>query len=329
MPPVRVYEIETASGADLNDLQICFETVTDTDLGYKMFATKDGASTVLRHLAKDQNARVLGLSATSIGIGVSPPAELLEIKSATENPTISLYADHATDYDPTIIFKSNLGAVYYSLGVDSGDGYKFKISSDSSLGGTNDFVMDNKGFVGLGEDTPDALLEISDIDNHPVLMITAKHATDYDPQLQFRSDASPTVKASIGTDSGDSDKFKIAMGTGGVGGSSDFVMDQNGKFGIGDSSPAYKVVVSENDDTDFAVQIKNIHATGSGLLLDGGGTTEPAIRVRDHDGANELLKVLGNGELYAENLRYELDPTGTDEVRYVVATGEIIRAQFS
>jgi len=73
---------------------------------------------------------------------------------------------------------------------------------------------------------PDGYVDIYQSTAHPILTITAAHATDYDPQIQFRTDASPTVKFSMGVDGAD-DKFKIFSGSG-VGGSVEFTIDTNG-----------------------------------------------------------------------------------------------------
>ena len=61
---VRVYEIATSSGANLNNNEICHETTANATTGFKMFASKNNDGTVLRMLALDQNAQVADLTVT-------------------------------------------------------------------------------------------------------------------------------------------------------------------------------------------------------------------------------------------------------------------------
>lgn len=61
---VRVYEIATATGANLQNNEICHETSANATTGFKMFASKNDDGTVLRMLALDQNAQVADLTVT-------------------------------------------------------------------------------------------------------------------------------------------------------------------------------------------------------------------------------------------------------------------------
>lgn len=62
---VRVYEISTASvSADLNNQEIAFENVNDSDLGWKMFGGKNAIGETTLFLGKDKAARVSTLQAT-------------------------------------------------------------------------------------------------------------------------------------------------------------------------------------------------------------------------------------------------------------------------
>ena len=61
---VRVYEIATATGANLQNNEICHETSANATTGFKMFASKNNDGTVLRMLALDQNAQVADLTVT-------------------------------------------------------------------------------------------------------------------------------------------------------------------------------------------------------------------------------------------------------------------------
>lgn len=105
----------------------------------------------------------------------------------------------------------------------------------SATFGSNDFNVDSNTLVvegdtnkvGIGTASPASLLELYS-STDAILTLTSTHATDYDPQIQFKTDGTPTVKFSMGVDSGDSDKFKIAPGTAGIGNTSGFVIDSSG-----------------------------------------------------------------------------------------------------
>jgi hypothetical protein len=89
----------------------------------------------------------------------------------------------------------------------------------------------NAGKVGIGTTAPVSLLSVYSSTDHPVLTITGANDSAYDPQIQFRTDATPTVKFSMGVDAGDSDKFKIYSGSG-IGDTSEFTIDTNGVTSI-------------------------------------------------------------------------------------------------
>lgn len=69
------------------------------------------------------------------------------------------------------------------------------------------------GSLGVGIANPASLVEIWADSANPILTITGAHATDYDPQIQFRTDASPTTKWTIGVNSAN-DEFVIDNTTG-------------------------------------------------------------------------------------------------------------------
>jgi hypothetical protein len=112
--------------------------------------------------------------------------------------------------------------------------------------------------MGIGDpssNTPASPLELMGVTVHPIFTITAKHNTDYDPQVQYRSNATPVVTAAHGTDSGDSDKFKIHVGTGGIGDTSHFIIDTSGRVGIGTAEPNKNLhVYSATDHCRMQVQ---------------------------------------------------------------------------
>jgi hypothetical protein len=72
-------------------------------------------------------------------------------------------------------------------------------------------VVDANGKVGIGTIIPVSLFEIQDTDASPILSITNKSDTDtYDPQIAFRTGATPANRMLIWLDDSDSDKLKFS-----------------------------------------------------------------------------------------------------------------------
>jgi hypothetical protein len=98
--------------------------------------------------------------------------------------------------------------------------------------GTFNYYEDEDAFsftnssVGIGTTAPTSGLELYNSGANPVFTITGANATDYDPQIAFRTDASPTVKFSLGVDAYN-DYFKIYSGDG-IGDTSEFMIDSTG-----------------------------------------------------------------------------------------------------
>ena len=132
--------------------------------------------------------------------------------------------------------------------------------------------IDDSGNMGLNNIAPCSILELWDDDAHPILSITAAHNTDYDPQIQLRTDATDTVKCSLGVDASD-DSLRINMGSG-VGGATHFIMDTNGGVkwqNSTDSTTAYQWL-----DADGGTPILNIDSTNERV---GVGESSPAAAI--------------------------------------------------
>lgn len=123
--------------------------------------------------------------------------------------------------------------------------------------------LNDSGQMNLGQVAePCSILELWDDDAHPILSLTAAHATDYDPQIQFRTGVTDTVKFSIGVDGAD-DKFKIFSGNG-IGGTNEFVIDTKGNIAYMKADPYLDSV------TNFFL---GVESGGAGNLTHGTGSS--------------------------------------------------------
>lgn len=154
--------------------------------------------------------------------------------------------------------------------------------------------LTDTGHMSLGQvAAPEGILELWADDAHTILSITDKHATDFDPQIQFLTDDPATVKCSMGVDAAD-DSLRINMGTG-VGGATHFIMDTNGGIkcqNSTDSTTAYQWL-----DADGGTPILNIDSTnervGIGTPLPVGKATvagDVVIHATGDEGANRTAK---------------------------------------
>jgi len=113
---VKVFEISTALVDDLNTKQICAETTSDTDLGFKMWGGKDVDGNITRWLAKDKNAQIADLKITgdvtvsTFGLGiVKSSAQGLLSSSFLIASDIPTHTQNAN----TILIPSGIGTSTY------------------------------------------------------------------------------------------------------------------------------------------------------------------------------------------------------------------------
>lgn len=143
------------------------------------------------------------------------------------------------------------------------------------------------GFVGIGDTTPDDLLNVHSASGESAVAITALGSAD--ALLKFElTDSTPTF--TVGVDNSDSDKFKVsgsALGT-----NDRLVIDSSGNTSIGTSTDDGRLVVVQNDAAD----IFNLYdgTTNVFSVTDGGnvgiGTSTPdAPLVVERSSADNVL----------------------------------------
>ncbi len=101
--------------------------------------------------------------------------------------------------------------------------------TNTGVNNNQSMIIDTTGFVGIGDNTPDDLLNISSAASAAGIAITSL-GTDTDPYIKFEL-ADGTASFTMGVDDSDSDKFKIS--TTALGTSDRFVIDGSGNVTIG------------------------------------------------------------------------------------------------
>src|SRR3989344_2456615 len=200
---------------------------------------------------------VVQSSTGNVGIADSSPDDLLNIHSASAAAGMAI-TSLGTDTDPYIKFELADGTPTFSIGVDDSDSDKFKIST-TALGTSDRLVIDSSGNVGIGDTSPDDLLNIHSATAAAGLAITSL-GTDTDPYIKFElADGTPTF--TMGVDDSDSDMFKIS--TTALGTSDRLVIDSSGNVGIGTASPTASLHIKAGTATANTAPLK----FNSGTLL--------------------------------------------------------------
>jgi hypothetical protein len=174
------------------------------------------------------------------------------------------------------------------------------------------------GNVGIGDATPDQLLEIlSSSAANTQLSIGNTNAGDFDPQIGFEL-ADGTNTFTMGVDDSDSDKFKIS--TTALGTSDRLVIDSSGKVGIGEAAPSALLEVAGGPTSSIPnLRVTDTNTSGNYNILqidssqasNGNnwgfidlGSTEGGVRNRRFllNGAGDLLRdgTTQNSADYAE-----------------------------
>jgi len=97
----------------------------------------------------------------NVGIGIADPTELLHLTKSGDDARTRLLLEvtGGTNQDTLITFSDTGESVHWSIGADdSGD--VFRISNSTELATTTRLLIDSSGNIGIGDDTPDAKLEV-------------------------------------------------------------------------------------------------------------------------------------------------------------------------
>ncbi|MHA1289726.1 MAG: LVIVD repeat-containing protein, partial [Candidatus Thorarchaeota archaeon] len=129
---------------------------------------------------------------------------------------------------------------------------------------TEVFTVLANGNVGIGTTTPASLLEVYSSTTDSKLTITS--ATGTDPQIVFRTGATPTTRALIGIDYSDANKLKLVRGSD-ISTSTGITVDSSGNVGIGTTSPASTLQISGSLGLNYISKSSDYTATADDNVI--------------------------------------------------------------
>jgi hypothetical protein len=303
---------------------------------FLVFATKSGTGTTASDVPLERMCidPVYG----SVGIGATDPNSQLQVQRAQ---TTSAFTDAFLKLTPTSLTNTT-GLTSIALATSTVDNYGYSISGwragtdgsphlaikrhNNSAAGVDVMAMDSSGHVGIGTNDPAYILDVYETGSN--LGIFRSTATNYarlvirsgsagDAQIAFQNNTS--TKWSIGNDGGDSDKFKIAVGSGAFAAHEVFTITTSGSVGIGTGTPTRLLHVSGtayfSGDIYYGNTVLNIasgysNQTGMGwdesagqLQIAANNTT--ALEVGRHTGTGTVFSVR-----YASTQKASIDTSG-------------------
>ena len=206
----------------------------------------------------------------NVGIGTNAPGEALDIVFSegvqadlhTIGPLRLENTGDATGIQCGIAFVVNNAssdrawAGIYSE-QDNTDDSKMNFWTETANSRTVKVTIANDGYVGIGTASPVGLLDVYSTGSDPVLIrststsratLSIRSGSGGDAQVRFQNSAAS--KWTIGNDGGDSNKFKIAVGSGAFVASEAVIVDTSGNLSIlGTLTEASSLTIKENIET--------------------------------------------------------------------------------
>ncbi|QQR78763.1 MAG: hypothetical protein IPJ68_00545 [Candidatus Moraniibacteriota bacterium] len=232
----------TGTAGTGNSLQVTSGTVTGTvasitdaavmtTTGSLLTLTGNSATTTTGLLQVNANALTSGsavnIASSSVAFTGSLESITLSGSNAANTGNLLLIADTGA-LNTTTSFKvtANGAATQVAALIENtGSGTSFRVNDVAS--DTDPFLIDASGQVGIGDATPNTILDVlSSGAADTIFTLANTNAGDYDPVVKFElTEGTPLF--TLGIDDSDSDKFKIYSGDGLASGD-EFVIDASG-----------------------------------------------------------------------------------------------------
>ena len=222
----------------IGDFQVDGTTTTLDTVVTEVDKLEVGANNNTVGLAVTQSGagHVATFEGGNVGIGTATPSSALEIRTTTTNAATH-YRNNASNGGAYFgVRATELGA------AGAGEAYVYSYNSGINLladgngdinfatGGTASRVrISSGGYVGINEANPTQQLHVHDDTNYQGILINGSSA----PRLTFAKSGSTTVEWGVGIDGTNGNNFAIAQ----AGNTAKFIIDANGKIGIGDNTP--------------------------------------------------------------------------------------------
>ena len=299
--------------------------ITLTDTGFGASADITGSNGNLR--LNSQTATIFDMadsevmridSSGRVGIGTESPNYLVDAQSSGD-AAIRIRSTGTGASDDSLLRMQIAGTTASNIIAfgDSGSSFAGEIRythSNNSLSfdtnGAERMRLDSAGNVGIGTSSPSYVVHASTADN----TIAQFQSTDNRAAILISDHDTDTY---IGSEAG----VTFISNTGGAYTSGQLVIDNVGNVGIGTTSPANKLTVSESS-ADFAALIQNSLTSGNGLKIQAGDNSGDRILQLDDKDGNEKLRVtaVGNVGIGTTSPSAKLAVAGTTKIGEGVAS---------
>ncbi|MFZ1654596.1 MAG: hypothetical protein WAT84_02085 [Candidatus Moraniibacteriota bacterium] len=221
---LQVSQLNTTAAITTLDLVQASNAANGVDLTANAIDTETALSVTANLLT---SGKALTLASSSTAFTGALESITLSGSNAANTGNLLLIADTGA-LNTTTSFKvtANGAATQVAALIENtGSGTSFRVNDVAS--DTDPFLIDATGNVGIGDATPNTLLDVlSSGAADTIFTLANTNAGDYDPVMKFElTEGTPLF--TLGVDDSDSDKFKIYSGDGLASGD-EFIIDANG-----------------------------------------------------------------------------------------------------
>lgn len=226
-----------------------------------------------------------------VGIGTDSPDHTLHVDSSTDGSiakfesstgTAKIIVD-ATGANEDTQFNFQIdGSTKFSFGVDGSDSNKFKISGSTALSTNTRLTIDDTGNVGIGTDSPGAILDVNGLDGTHILEVSSNDSI----VVRITADGSGDGQFSLFDGAGNRDVF-LNTDDGGKS-----YINNGGNVGIGTDSPSTTLEIVPIQENNDGIVIKESDG-GSSAIEMYGSAIDGRIFIRS--GGLRTIEMRGNG----------------------------------